>query len=66
VLICCLSMVQIQSCGDNTTEIDVKSDGSWRVKGGSELQELAQWHLPDGTLCIVMRTSTTTPVRLHQ
>jgi hypothetical protein len=59
VLIRCLSMIQIQSCGDNTTEIDVKPDGSWRVKGGSELQELAQWHLPDGTLSVATNLGAT-------
>ncbi|KAK3118184.1 hypothetical protein QOZ80_9BG0695440 [Eleusine coracana subsp. coracana] len=42
----------IQSCGNETAEIDVKPDGSWRVKGGSELKDLAKWHLPDGTLCV--------------
>jgi hypothetical protein len=45
-------MIQIQSCGDDTTEIDVRPDGSWRVKGGPELKELAKWHLPVGTLCM--------------
>ncbi|KAJ1264439.1 hypothetical protein BS78_08G001100 [Paspalum vaginatum] len=42
----------IKSCGDDTSEIDVKPDGSWRVKGRSELKDLTQWHLPDGTLCV--------------
>uniref|UniRef100_A0A0D9XN58 SP-RING-type domain-containing protein n=1 Tax=Leersia perrieri TaxID=77586 RepID=A0A0D9XN58_9ORYZ len=42
----------IQCCGDDVSEIDVKPDGSWRVKGGSELKGLVQWHLPDGTLCM--------------
>ncbi|KAF0889658.1 hypothetical protein E2562_030139 [Oryza meyeriana var. granulata] len=42
----------IQSCGDDVSEIDVKPDGSWRVKGGAELKGLTQWHLPDGTLCM--------------
>lgn len=40
----------VQSCGDDVSEIDVKPDGSWRVKGGTEPKALTQWHLPDGTL----------------
>lgn len=42
----------IQSCEDDVCEIDVKPDGSWRVKGGAKLKDLARWHLPDGTLCV--------------
>ncbi|XP_024310394.1 E3 SUMO-protein ligase SIZ2 [Brachypodium distachyon] len=42
----------IRSCRDDISEIDVKPDGSWRAKGGAELQDLIQWHLPDGTLCM--------------
>ncbi|KAM3293093.1 hypothetical protein ACQJBY_036585 [Aegilops geniculata] len=42
----------IKSCGDDISEIDVKPDGSWRAKGGAELKDLMQWHLPDGTLCM--------------
>ncbi|VAH92674.1 unnamed protein product [Triticum turgidum subsp. durum] len=42
----------IKSCGDDLSEIDVKPDGSWRAKGGAELKDLMQWHLPDGTLCM--------------
>ncbi|CAM0874327.1 unnamed protein product [Alopecurus aequalis] len=42
----------IQTCGDDISEIDVKPDGSWRAKGGAELKDLIQWHLPDGTLCM--------------
>ncbi|XP_047091381.1 E3 SUMO-protein ligase SIZ2-like [Lolium rigidum] len=42
----------IQTCGDDVSEIDVKPDGSWRAKGGAELNDLMQWHLPDGTLCM--------------
>ncbi|XP_027912088.1 E3 SUMO-protein ligase SIZ1 [Vigna unguiculata] len=45
------------NCGEETTEVEVKPDGSWRVKtkGESERQELgslAQWHLPDGSPCV--------------
>ena len=44
-------------CGEDVTEIEVKPDGSWRVKAKSEserrdLGDLWQWHSPDGTLCI--------------
>jgi E3 SUMO-protein ligase PIAS1 len=45
-------VTQIQSCEDDVCEIDVKPDGSWRVKGGAKLKDLARWHLPDGTLCV--------------
>ncbi|KAK3232382.1 hypothetical protein Dsin_004263 [Dipteronia sinensis] len=38
------------NCGEDITEIEVKPDGSWVVKG--ELGDLAQWHLPDGSLFI--------------
>ncbi|RCV36690.1 hypothetical protein SETIT_8G002400v2 [Setaria italica] len=47
----------IKSCGDDTSEIDVKPDGSWRVKGRVELKDLTQWHLPDGTLCVATDTA---------
>ncbi|KAL6905787.1 hypothetical protein ACP4OV_003388 [Aristida adscensionis] len=48
----------IQGFGNDTSEIDVKPDGSWRVKGGAELKDLTQWHLPDGTLCSATDTRT--------
>ncbi|KAJ7947780.1 E3 SUMO-protein ligase SIZ1-like [Quillaja saponaria] len=46
----------MKSCGEDVTEIEVKPDGSWRVKTRSaserqDLGDLAQWHFPDGTLC---------------
>ncbi|XP_042397995.1 E3 SUMO-protein ligase SIZ1-like [Zingiber officinale] len=40
----------LQNCGEDVTEIDVKPDGSWRVKGEVEYRDLSRWHLPDGTL----------------
>ncbi|KAJ8476750.1 hypothetical protein OPV22_020477 [Ensete ventricosum] len=43
----------LQSCGEDVTEIDVKPDGSWRVKDELESTDLSQWHLPDGTLCAI-------------
>ncbi|GFP81000.1 e3 sumo-protein ligase siz1 [Phtheirospermum japonicum] len=42
------------SSGEDVAEIEVKPDGSWRVKAGCDrrgLGELELWHLPDGTLC---------------
>lgn len=42
----------MQSCGEDTTEIEVKPDGSWRVKSDNERRDLRQWHLPDGTPCL--------------
>ncbi|PWA74162.1 zinc finger, PHD-type [Artemisia annua] len=33
------------------TEIEVKSDGSWRAKIGHPIMELGQWHVSDGSLC---------------
>ncbi|XP_061359023.1 E3 SUMO-protein ligase SIZ1-like [Gastrolobium bilobum] len=44
------------NCGEEVTEVEVKPDGSWRVKAKSEserldLGNLAQWHFPDGSLC---------------
>ncbi|KQK11836.1 E3 SUMO-protein ligase SIZ1 isoform X2 [Brachypodium distachyon] len=47
----------VQNCSEDVTEIDVKPDGSWRVKGDVEDIELAQWHLPDGSLCNVKQDS---------
>lgn len=46
----------MKHCDEEVTEIEVKPDGSWRVKykGESErreLGELSQWHAPDGSLC---------------
>ncbi|CAM9003619.1 unnamed protein product [Rhodiola kirilowii] len=43
-------------CGEDVTEIEVKPDGSWRVKTNSEtelrnLGNLVFWHFPDGSLC---------------
>ncbi|XP_026433698.1 E3 SUMO-protein ligase SIZ1-like [Papaver somniferum] len=39
-------------CGEDVTEIDVKPDGSWRAKNDREHLDLAQWHFPDGSLCV--------------
>uniref|UniRef100_A0A7N0URX0 E3 SUMO-protein ligase SIZ1 n=1 Tax=Kalanchoe fedtschenkoi TaxID=63787 RepID=A0A7N0URX0_KALFE len=43
-------------CGEDVTEIEVKPDGSWRVKTNSDIElrdlgDLILWHFPDGSLC---------------
>ncbi|CAH8386059.1 unnamed protein product [Eruca vesicaria subsp. sativa] len=43
-------------CDEEVTDIEIKPDGSWRVKSKKDserraLGQLAQWHLPDGSLC---------------
>jgi hypothetical protein len=38
-------------CKDDTNEIEIKSDGSWRVKTSGQFKDLEKWHLPDGSLC---------------
>ncbi|KAH7560992.1 hypothetical protein JRO89_XS10G0155600 [Xanthoceras sorbifolium] len=48
---------KMRSCGEEITEIEVKPDGSWRVKTKSESErrevgELALWHFPDGSLSV--------------
>jgi len=50
-------VVQLRHCGEDVTEIEVKPDGSWRVKTKNEserrdLGDLAYWHFPDGTICV--------------
>ncbi|KAJ4910979.1 E3 SUMO-protein ligase SIZ1 [Raphanus sativus] len=47
---------KMMHCDEEVTEIEVKPDGSWRVKSKKEserreLGELSQWHAPDGSLC---------------
>ncbi|KAJ4725993.1 E3 SUMO-protein ligase SIZ1 [Melia azedarach] len=47
---------KMRNCGEDITEIEVKPDGSWRVKTRSESErrevvDLAFWHFPDGSLC---------------
>ena len=39
----------MRSCGEEINEIDMKPDGSWRVKNARQLGDLAQWHHPDGS-----------------
>lgn len=45
----------MRTCGEDVTEIEVKPDGSWRVKPVKErrcLGDLTHWHSPDGSLCM--------------
>ncbi|XP_044504824.1 E3 SUMO-protein ligase SIZ1-like isoform X2 [Mangifera indica] len=47
---------KMRNCGEEIAEIEVKPDGSWRVKTKSESErrevgDLALWHFPDGSLC---------------
>ncbi|XP_022998844.1 E3 SUMO-protein ligase SIZ1-like isoform X1 [Cucurbita maxima] len=47
----------MRHCGEDVTEIDVKPDGSWRVRSKTEserrdLGDLWLWHSPDGTSCV--------------
>ncbi|KAF6134689.1 hypothetical protein GIB67_002090 [Kingdonia uniflora] len=37
-------------CEEDVTDIDVKPDGSWRVKNETERWNLVQWHSPNGSL----------------
>ncbi|XP_078180552.1 E3 SUMO-protein ligase SIZ1-like isoform X2 [Carex rostrata] len=37
-------------CKENTNEIEIKPDGSWRVKISCLFKNLEKWHLPDGSL----------------
>nr|XP_043613532.1 E3 SUMO-protein ligase SIZ1-like isoform X2 [Erigeron canadensis] len=41
----------MQACDEDVTEIEVKSDGSWRVKTARPSKDLEKWHLSDGSLC---------------
>lgn len=42
----------MQPCDEDVTEIEVKSDGSWRVKIGRPFMDLERWHTSDGSLCV--------------
>ncbi|PSR93024.1 E3 SUMO-protein like [Actinidia chinensis var. chinensis] len=42
----------LQDCGEDVTEIEVKPDGSWRMKNRHQFENLKQWHLPDGSICV--------------
>ncbi|KDO48465.1 hypothetical protein CISIN_1g0030962mg, partial [Citrus sinensis] len=39
----------MRNFADDLTEIEVKHDGSWRVKCKGENNNLAEWHSPDGS-----------------
>lgn len=54
-------VLQMQNCGEDVAEIEVKPDGSWRVKPEGDrrgLGELGLWHLPDGSICASMETES--------
>lgn len=55
----CLSVAQMQNCGEDITEINVKPDGSWSAKTKGEFSDLAQWHFPDGSPYVGMGLGTT-------
>ncbi|XP_023519583.1 E3 SUMO-protein ligase SIZ1-like [Cucurbita pepo subsp. pepo] len=47
----------MRHCGEDVTEIEVKPDGSWRVRSRTEserreLGDLCLWHSSDGTSCV--------------
>ncbi|CAM0958076.1 unnamed protein product [Alopecurus aequalis] len=44
-------VTQLRDCNEDVNEIDIKPDGSWRVKDDVSTRELSMWHMPDGTLC---------------
>ncbi|XP_074571337.1 E3 SUMO-protein ligase SIZ1-like isoform X2 [Curcuma longa] len=46
----------LQNCGEDVTEIDVKPDGSWRVKNEGVCTSLSKWHLPDSSLPVDTHT----------
>ncbi|XP_075519888.1 E3 SUMO-protein ligase SIZ1 isoform X2 [Primulina tabacum] len=55
---------QMRTCGEDVTEIEVKPDGSWRVKADGDcrgLGELGLWHLPDGTICAASMENESKP-----
>ncbi|XP_041023574.1 LOW QUALITY PROTEIN: E3 SUMO-protein ligase SIZ1-like [Juglans microcarpa x Juglans regia] len=43
----------MRHCGEDIMEINVKADGSWSAKTSGAFSDLAQWHFPDGSFCIV-------------
>ncbi|KAL8204710.1 hypothetical protein R6Q57_010333 [Mikania cordata] len=52
---------KMHNCGEDVTEIEVKTDGSWRAKSDDDrksLGDLGHWHLPDGTLCPVLEVKS--------
>ncbi|XP_061959511.1 E3 SUMO-protein ligase SIZ1-like isoform X2 [Populus nigra] len=62
---------KMRHCGEDITEIEVKPDGSWRVKTKTESDhrdagELAQWHNPDSTLCVPYTGELKSKVEMKQ
>lgn len=48
----CHPCEQMQPCDEDVTDIEVKSDGSWRVKIARPFMDLEKWHIPDGSLSV--------------
>lgn len=51
----------MQHCVEDVTEIEVKSDGSWRAKIGHPFMDLERWHLADGSLCVGVDSNMEVP-----
>jgi hypothetical protein len=49
---------QMRHCGEDITEINVKPDGSWSAKTRGEYSDLAEWHLPDGSIYVAKDEAT--------
>lgn len=46
-------LLQLQTCGEEVSVIEVKCNGSWHAKAEGDrriIGDLGRWHLPDGTL----------------
>ena len=61
----------MRHCVEDITEIEVKPDGSWRVKTKTESDhrdagELGQWHNPDSTLCVPYTGELKSKVEMKQ
>ncbi|KAJ6984204.1 E3 SUMO-protein ligase SIZ1-like isoform X1 [Populus alba x Populus x berolinensis] len=62
---------KMRHCVEDITEIEVKPDGSWRVKTKTESDhrdagELGQWHNPDSTLCVPYTGELKSKVEMKQ
>ncbi|XP_011008846.1 PREDICTED: E3 SUMO-protein ligase SIZ1-like isoform X3 [Populus euphratica] len=62
---------KMRHCAEDISEIEVKPDGSWRVKTKTESDhrdagELAQWHNPDSTLCVPYTGELKSKVEMKQ
>ncbi|GKC15684.1 E3 SUMO-protein ligase SIZ1-like protein isoform X2, partial [Tanacetum coccineum] len=55
---------KMHTCDEDITEIEVKSDGSWRAKIGHPM-ELGRWHVSDGSLCKFDSNKNCTPCNYY-